>query len=178
MLRWSYQLVLVALQAALVVHVAPPLARAVQRGVAFGAFADGPLAWIQLAGAVAAIGGAATALAFPGLALVRHRQRGQLRFGGLPRWAVALALAGGGVFALGATLAGIVPLLAPEARLAATLTARPLGNAGLALMAAGVLSAELLRRSVGVPRVVVVPRASPARRIEVTHPPELATRVA
>jgi hypothetical protein len=53
--------------------------------------------------------------------------------------------------------------------------ARPLRFAGLASMAAGVLWAELLRRSVGVPHVAVAPRDAPAGRIEVTHPPELAT---
>jgi hypothetical protein len=50
-------------------------------------------------------------------------------------------------------------------------------NAGLALMAAGVLCAEVLRRGVGVPRRALVPRDG-SQRIEVTHPPELATRLA
>jgi hypothetical protein len=58
------------------------------------------------------------------------------------------------------------------------LTARPVVNAGLALMAAGVLCAEVLRRSVGVPRIVILPRDTAPQRIEVTHPPELATRLA
>ena len=47
---------------------------------------------------------------------------------------------------------------------------------GCALMAAGVLCAEVLRRSVGVPRMIVVARDARSARIEVTHPPELATR--
>ena len=41
-----------------------------------------------------AVAGAALALAFPGVALARHRRAGASRFLGLPGWAVALALAG------------------------------------------------------------------------------------
>ncbi len=175
MVRWLYQLTLVALQIALAVELAPPLAQALQQGVAFGAFAGSALGVVQVTTALAAIGGGALALAFPGLALLRHRQRGRSRFGGLPRWAVALALAGAVVFVLGAFLNGVVPLLAGEQRLTTILTARPMLNAGLAVMAAGVLCAELLRRSVGVPRVIVIPRNAATDRIEVTHPPELAT---
>ena len=84
---------------------------------------------------------------------------------------------GAAVFVLGASLDGAIPLLAAGDRMAAVLTARPLQNAGLALMAAGVLCAEVLRRSIGVPSFIVVPSAAPPRRIEVTHPPELATRM-
>jgi hypothetical protein len=90
---------------------------------------------------------------------------------------VALALTGAIVFLLGVLLNGVVPLLAPDDRMAAVLTARPILNAGLALMAAGVLCAEVLRRGVGVPHVVTT-RDGGSARIEVTHPPELATRFA
>ena len=178
MLRRLYQVTLVALQVALLVQIVPPLAQALQRSAALSAFPHGPLAAVQFACAVAAVAGGALALAFPGLALLRHRQRGATRFGGLPRWPVALAVAGAGIFLLGATLNGVVPLLPPENRMATVLTARPVANAGLALMAAGVLCAEFLRRSIGVPRIVIVPRDSAPHRIEVTHPPELATRLA
>jgi hypothetical protein len=178
MLRRSYQYTLVALQLALLVLLAPPLATALQRGLALSAFPGGGLAIVQGAAAFAAIGGGALALVFPLLALLRHRQRGDARFGGLPRWAVVLAVAGGVVFSLGAVLIAAMPLAAADARLAMLLTARPILGAGLALMAAGVLWAELLRRSVGVPRVIVLPRNATTERIEVTHPPELATRVA
>lgn len=178
MLRHLYQGTLVALQCALLFELAPPLARALARGTALGAFPDGALGVVQVATAIAAIGGGALALAFPLFALLRHVQRGRPRFGGLPRWAVALALAGGIVFVLGALLNGVVPWLAADSRMAALLTARPLLNAGLAAMAAGVLCAEVLRRSVGVPRVIVIPRAAASDRIEVTHPPELATHAA
>lgn len=175
MLGHLYQGTLVVLQLALGLELAPPLAQALRRGLALGALADPVLGWVQGAAAIAAIGGGALALSFPLLALLRHRQRGPLRFGGLPRWAVALAVTGGAAFALGALLHATVPLLAADARVASVLMARPLRFAGLASMAAGVLWAELLRRSVGVAGVAVAPRDGPAGRIEVTHPPELAT---
>lgn len=177
MIRRLYQITLVALQVALLVHIVPPLAQALWRGVALGAFPDSPLALIQVGSAAAAIAGGALALVFPALALLRHRQRGHARFGGLPRWSVALALAGAVVFLLGVLLNSVVPLLAPSDRLAAVLTARPVLNAGLALMAAGVLCAEVLRRGVGVAHAVGTYDGASAR-IEVTHPPELATRFA
>jgi hypothetical protein len=177
MVRRLYQFTLVALQVALFVQIAPPLAQALRDRAAFGAFPDGGLAVIQLASAVAAVGGGALALAFPVLALLRHRQRGALRFDGLPRWSVALAVAGALIFLGGASLIGVVPLLPPESRMAAVLTARPVVNAGLALMAAGVLCAEVLRRGVGMRRTVIVPLNTAPPRIEVTQPPELATRI-
>jgi hypothetical protein len=133
---------LVALQLALLVLLAPPLANALQRALALGAFPDSALAIVQGALALAAIGGGALALAFPLLALLRHRQRGRARFGGLPRWAVVLAVAGGVVFVLGAVLNVAAPLVSTDARLATLLTARPMPNAGFAIMVAGVLCAE------------------------------------
>ena len=175
MLRFLYQATLFALQLALIVQVAPPLAHALRQGAAFGAFPDGWLALVQVASAAAAVGGGALALAFPGIALLRHRQRGLARFGGLPQWAVAVSLAGGAVFALGLAVHGIVPLLAPGARQIAAQTARPALNAGLALMAAGILWAELLRRSIGVPSFVVVMRPGASDRIEVLRPKDLST---
>ena len=177
MMRRLYQITLVALQVALLVQIVPPLAEGLWRGVALGAFADSRLSLIQAGSAAAAIAGGALALAFPALALLRHRQRGRPRFGGLPRWSVALALTGAVIFLLGGLLNGVVPLLAPDHRMAAVLSARPILNAGLALMAAGVLCAEVLRRGVGVPQVVAT-RDDASARIEVTHPPELATRFA
>jgi hypothetical protein len=178
MLRFLYQATLLALQLALIVQVAPPLAHALRQGAAFGAFPDSSLALAQVASVAVAVGGGALALAFPGIALMRHRQRGLLRFGGLPPWAVMLTLAGGGVFALGLVVYGIVPLLSPAARQAAVLTARPALNAGLALMAAGILWAELLRRGVGVPTIVLTKRPSGSERIEVVRPKDLSTRQA
>jgi hypothetical protein len=60
--------------------------------------------------------------------------------------------------------------------MAAVLAARPTLNAGLALMAAGALCAELLRRSVGAKRAATTVRRTLPQRIEVTDPPELSTR--
>jgi hypothetical protein len=178
MYRRLYQITLVVLQVALFVQLAPPLAQALRHGVAFGAFPEGFLAVIQLASAVATVSGGALALAFPVLALLRHRQRGVARFDGLPRWSVALAVVGGLLFLAGASLNSVVPLLPPENRMTAVLTARPVVNAGLALMAAGALCAETLRRGVGMPRRIIATRDSLPQRIEVTQPPELATRMA
>ena len=178
MIRRLYQITLVALQAALFVQIVPPLAQALRHGFALGAVTHDGFATIQLASATAAVGGGALALAFPLLALLRHRQRGPLRFDGLPRWSVALAVAGTLIFLVGASLNAAVPLLTPESRMVAVLTARPVQNAGLALMAAGVLCAEVLRRGVRMPDFVTVPRNTPPPRIEVTQPAELATRMA
>jgi len=178
MLRHLYQWTLVMLQVALGAELAPSLAQALRRGLAIGAFPDGPLGAVQGAAAITAIGGAALALSFPLLALLRHRQRGPLRFRGLPRGAVALAAVGGIVFALGALLHVATQLLPADARLAAVLLGKPLRYAGLASMAAGVLWAEMLRRSVAVPNAALAPRDSAGARIEVTHPRELATLAA
>lgn len=176
LLRLLYQFTLVALQLALLVLLAPPLARGLQRGVAFGAFPEGALAAVQVSAALIGIGGSALALAFPLLALLRHRHRGPSRFCGMPRWAAVVAVAGAVLFVLGALLNATVPLMSADERMAARLTARPMLNAGLAVMAAGVLCAELLRRSVGAPRVIMIPANATSERVEVTHPPELATR--
>ncbi len=178
MQRHLYQWTLVVLQLALGFELAPSLAQGLRRGLALGAFPDSALGAVQGAAAIAAIGGGALALSFPLLALLRHRQRGPLRFRGLPRAAVALAVVGGIVFALGALLQLVVPLLPADMRLAAVLVGRPLRYAGLAAMAAGVLWAEMLRRSVAAPLAAVAPRASASARIEVTHPRELATHAA
>ena len=173
--RHLYQWTLVALQLALGIELAPTLAQGLRRGLALGAFPDSPLGLVQGATAIAAIGGGALALAFPLLALLRHRQHGPMRFDALPQWAVALALAGGFAFVAGVMLSVVVPLLAADARMATVLTARPLRYAGLALMAGGVLWAETLRRSARVPHAVAVSQDA-AGWTEVTHPRELATR--
>ena len=95
MIRRLYQITLVALQVALLVQIAPPLAQSLWRGVALGAFPARP------------------AGADPGRKrrrcdrrAARWRSRFRLsrsfviasaassRFGGVPRWSVALALAG------------------------------------------------------------------------------------
>lgn len=176
MLRRLYIATLLALQLVLLVRVAPRLAVALHADAALGALPGGVPALAQWLGAAAAIVGVALALVFPGVALLRHQQRGKIRFIGLPRWAVALALAGGAVLAAGLMLNAALPLLPSGARLAAALVARGAQNAGLALGAAGALCAELLRRSVMPLRSTSVRRH--VDRVEVTDPPELRTRFA
>jgi hypothetical protein len=178
MIRRLYLTTLLALQLALLLHVALPLGHALHVDAALGALPHGWPAVAQFASAAVAVIGGALALVFPWVALLRHRQRGELRFLGLPRWAVALALTGATIFALGLSIKTMVPLLPLDARMAAVLTARPALNAGLALLAAGALCAELLRRSVGAKRAATTVRRTLPQRIEVTHPPELSTRAA
>ena len=176
MIRRLYLATLLALQLVLIARVAPRLAVALHADAALGAFPGGWPALAQWLGAAAAIVGVTLALVFPGVALLRHQQRGRPRFIGLPRWSVAFALAGGATLIAGVVLHATLPLLAVDARLPAALVARNVQNAGLALAAAGTLCAELLRRS------VAPLRNTSARRnvgtIEVTDPPELRTRFA
>jgi hypothetical protein len=176
MLRRLYLTTLFALQLALLAHVAPRLGHALHADAALGALPGGLPNLVQIAGAAVAITGVALALVYPGVALLRHHQRGATRFHGLPRWAVALALAGAAALGVGLILQGLIPLLPHDAKLEAALIARPTQNAGLALAAAGTLCAELLRRGVGAARVATSVHRCIAERIEVTHPPELRTR--
>lgn len=176
MLRRLYLAALVALQLALLARVAPRLGHALRTDAALGALPGGLPALAQFAAAATAIVGVAAALVFPGVALLRHYQRGPIRFRGLPRWAVGLALAGAVALGVGLALQGLIPLLPREVRITAALVARPTQNAGLALAVAGTLCAELLRRSVGAVSSTMNVRRHVAQSIEVTAPPELRTR--
>jgi TRAP-type C4-dicarboxylate transport system permease small subunit len=112
MLRSLYLATLVALQMALVARVAPPVAEALRVDALAGLAPDGWLALLQLFATGLAVGGAALALVFPGIALARHRRAGAMRFLGLPRWAVGMSLCGIvllGAAALGSTLAPTLP---------------------------------------------------------------------
>jgi hypothetical protein len=99
-----------------------------------------------------AVAGAALALVFPGVALARHQRSGTHRFVGLPPWAVALALAGISLFCAAELGRALAPIMPAEPRAVAYLVARPAIAGGLALATAGVLCAELLRRSVAAAR--------------------------
>ena len=177
MIRRLYLAALVALQLALLARVAPRLGHALHTDAALGALPGGLPALVQLAGAATAIVGVAVALVFPGVALLRHHQRGPIRFRGLPRWAVGLALAGAAALGVGLALQGLIPLLPREVKITSALIARPTQNAGLALAVAGTLCAELLRRSVGAARgTMSIAHRRVAESIEVTDPPELRTR--
>jgi len=65
-----------------------------------------------------------------------------------------------------------------KARTAIALIARAALTAGVALMAAGALCAELLRRSIAPGRKSAMSRRLAAARIEVIDPPESRTRAA
>ena len=135
-------------------------------------------ATLQLVATAAAIVGASLALVFPAVALVRHQRGGELRFLGLPRWAIALAVGGTAALSTGCMLHALVPLLPMDMRMTAVLLARPVVAGGLALATAGVLCAELLRRSMASVRAAAERGRAHSGRVEVTHPPELRTRTA
>jgi hypothetical protein len=108
------------------------------------------------------LAGKAVALAAPSLALLRHRQRGERRRSGIPRWSAVVAVAGAALFVAAAVPWWLVRLLPVEWRVDALLATEPGAEAGAALMAAGALCAELLRR--GAHAVTVVPRCVAPRR--------------
>jgi hypothetical protein len=175
MLRPFYLATLLILQLALIVKLAPPLAQALRVDALAGLAPGGWPAMLQLIATGLAVAGAALALVFPGVALARHRRSGTLRFLGLPPWAVALALAGIALLAAAALGLALAPIMPAELRAIAYLVARPAITGGLALATAGVLCAELLRRSVAATRGARGGTQFGPGRIEVTYPPELRT---
>ena len=151
MLRPLYLATLLILQLALIVGLAPPLGQALRADALAGHAPEGWPTMLQVIATGSAAAGAALALVFPGVALARHRRSGTIRFVGLPPWAVALALAGVALLAAAALGLALAPIMPAEARAIAYLVARPSLTGGLALATAGVLCAELLRRSVAAP---------------------------
>ena len=149
--RKLYLATLVVLQLALVVKLAPSLGAALRVDALAGLAPEGWPAMLQIFATGLAVVGASLALVFPGVALARHRRSGTLRFLGLPAWAVGLALAGIALLAAAALGLALAPVMPAESRTIAYLVARPAVTGGLALATAGVLCAELLRRSVAVP---------------------------
>jgi len=175
--RGLYLATLVLLQIALIGWVSPPLAQALRFEASLGLAPNGWPAMLQLLAVAATIVGTSVALAFPALALIRHRRSGPLRFLGLPVWATLLAFSGIAAMCAAFVALALVPALPAQARMTAVVIAQPIAAGGLALAAAGVLCAELLRRSVAPARVAARDSAANrAGRIEVTHPPELRTR--
>jgi len=175
MVHRFYLLALLALQLALVIKLAPPLAQSLRADALPGLAPEGLPAMLQFVATGLAVAGAALALAFPGVALLRHRRAGPHRFLGLPGWAVALALAGTLLLGAAALLHTLAPMLPGDIGMTAALVARSGIAGGLAMAMAGVLCAELLRRSVAAGRPALPDRRSERGRIEVTHPPELRT---
>lgn len=175
MLRLLYLAALLVLQLALIVKLAPPFAQALQMDALAGHAPEGWPAMLQLIATGLAVAGASLALVFPGVALARHRRAGTHRFLGLPAWAVGLALSGIALLAAAALGLALAPVLPAELRAVAYLVARPAITGGLALATAGVLCAELLRRSVAATRGAPSALHHAHGRIEVTYPPELRT---
>lgn len=174
MLRSIYLVALAMLQLALIVELAPPLALGLRANALAGLAPEGWPALLQLFAIGLAVAGTALALVFPGVALARHQRAGPMRFVGLPRWAIALAVTGALLLAMATLALTIAPALPPEIRISVLLVSRPALSGGLALAAAGVLCGELLRRSVPARGVKLALRRA-LGRIEVTHPPELRT---
>ena len=178
MRRPLYMTALLILQLALVIKLTLPLAHAFRIDASPGLAPSGWAAMLQLVATAAAVAGASLALVFPGVALARHRRCGLLLFLGLPRWAITVALCGAAALVAGALLVTLVPMLPVDARMTAILIARPVVAGGLALATAGVLCAELLRRHSAPARASEAGERTRSDRIEVTHPPDLRTRVA
>jgi hypothetical protein len=175
MLRLAYLVSLLVLQLALVTDIVPLLGESLRLRAAIAQAPDADAALLRFAIAGVGMIGASFVLATPLFALLRHRQRGPLRFAGLPGWAVMLAITGAGAYGAGTTLAALLSefdlpwfdvLLSHE---------RPIALAAIALMAGGALAAETLRRSVAPPRLLrdLMPRSS--GRVEVVHPADLRT---
>ena len=176
MRRRLYLSTLLVLQLALIVKLTSPLAHALRVDAAPGMAPGGWPAILQLVATAAAVAGTSLALVFPGLALSRHRRGGALRFLGMPRWAVTLALIGGAVLGAGAIVLMLAPLAPVDAQMTAVLIARPVVAGGLALGTAGVLCAELMRRSRAPGHASEPGGHERSGRVEVTYPPELRTR--
>ncbi len=178
MSRTLYLGTLATLQFALAVEVAPPLARTFKAHALFASLHDGWPVFAHLGGLALAVVGAAVALQFPLLAILRHAKRGRLRFLGLPRWAIHAAIVGGALFAVALLAAAVGALLPPDARAALAPIAKSTASAGTAMMAAGALCAELLRRSIPPLPVPAAPWQCTPVRLEALDPVELGTRAA
>jgi len=148
MTRPLYLASLLLLQLLLIVEVAPGWGRALAAGTVTVSVHDGWRAAVTLAGAGMALAGSAIALAAPSLALLRHHQRGARRFDGVPRWAARLTIAGAVLFLAASAPWWLARVLPVESRVDTLLACAPCITAGMALMAAGALCAEVLRRGV------------------------------
>ena len=174
MLRRVYLTTLSILQIVLIVELAPPLALALRAHALAGVAPGGWPAMLQLFAMALAVAGTALTLVFPGIVLARHRRAGAMRFLGLPRWAIGLSIVGLSVLGVATLALAVASILPDEARIAVLLVSPPAVTGGLALATAGVLCAELLRRSVPARALRHAPRHSTGR-IEVTYPPEHRT---
>lgn len=154
MLRAAYLASLIVLELALATEVAPPVAEALRWRAAIAQAGDGTEAMLRLAITLVAAAGAGVALAAPLFALLRHRQRGVLRFAGLPRWAVVPVVAGTAAFVACALAAPWLVDLDQSWADALVELLPPLAVAAIAVMTGGTLAAEFLRRSVAPARLL------------------------
>ncbi|MEO5700416.1 MAG: hypothetical protein ABIS17_10780 [Casimicrobiaceae bacterium] len=147
MIRGVYVAAIVVLQVMLAWKLVPIIALALQQHIRLGTLPDGWPSILQVTAAAICVVGTGLALGYPSVALMRHVQRGVQRFVGLPPWTIALTFAGLALILIDAALRAMARLPSSEAAaelLAATL---PLGPTGIALMSAGVLLGEILRRN-------------------------------
>jgi hypothetical protein len=175
MRRHAYLIALLLLQIALVVDCAPALSVALRAQSAILDATSALTAALRFGLVVTAMAGAAFALAGPLFALLRHHQRGAARFRGLPRWAVAIAIAGAALLAV-AYLGGIALDHSDLGDLGLLEDLLPTAiDAAIAVTAGGVVAAEVLRRSIPPPRLLG--ESMPMRQVlvEVVQPDDLRT---
>jgi len=146
MMRRCYLVALCVLQVMLAWQLVPIVALVLMRHVPLGHAADGWPAVAEIASAAMCVIGSGLTLAYPCIVMMRHVQRGAQRFTGLPRWAVALVFAGCVLLAMHFAIRFLSPWL-PRVDQRPISAMLPLAAPGVALMSAGVLFAELLRRS-------------------------------
>lgn len=178
MFRTAYLASLVVLQLALMSEVTPQVAEFIRFHAAILHAWDATTALLRLGVAGVAALGATIVLAAPGLALLRHHQRGGLRFLGLPSWAARCAIAGALLFVLTFAAPHALALMAGAGGDFWAAVEQPLRDAAIAMTAGGAVGAELLRRSVSPPHVLR--ECMPIRHVhvEVVHPEDLRTRAA
>jgi hypothetical protein len=121
-------------------QVVPLIALLLTRHVPLGRAPDGLPAVLEVASAAVCVLGAGLTLSYPSIVIMRHVQRGAERFSGLPPWALVVTFTGGMLLGMHGMLHAFG--LAHTSSIPFTL-----GAPGVALMSAGVLFAELLRRS-------------------------------
>ena len=146
MIRHCYLAALCALQVMLAWQLVPITALVLTRHVPLGRAGDGIAAVAEIACAAVCVVGAGLTLAYPCIAIMRHLQRGEQRFTGLPRWAIGLTFAGAVLLALDGLVRGLGASL-PGLDQRPLASALPLAAPGVALMSAGALFGELLRRT-------------------------------
>jgi len=145
-IRRCYLAALCVLQIMLAWQLVPIIALVLMRHVPLGRAADGWPAVLEIASAALCVVGAGLSLAYPSIVLMRHAQRGPQRFAGLPIWAVVLTFSGCALLAVDGAVRMLAPWL-PIVQQRPLGAALPLAAPGVALMCAGALFAELLRRT-------------------------------